>query len=60
MNAWRQKETKEEQELGIGSKTQESRGLCDAFRLFGNCAECFFLLFWNTEEGRKALICGDR
>jgi len=52
MNAWRQKETKEEQELGIGSKAQESRGLCDAFRLFGNCAECFFLLLLE-HGGRK-------
>jgi len=39
------KEIKREQELGIGSKAQESGSLCDAFLLFRDHAECFFFCF---------------
>jgi len=41
---------KEEQELGIGSKAQESRSLCDAFHLFRDHTECFFLLFGTRRK----------
>jgi len=55
------KEMKAKQELGIGSKAQESGSLCDAFLLFRDLVECFFLLFSVFEPGgRKAEMCGDR
>jgi len=43
----------EEQELGTGSKAQEGRSLCDGFLLFRDYAECFFLMFWSTEERKR-------
>jgi len=43
------KEMKAEQELGIGSKAQESGSLC-GFLLFRDYAECFFLLFWKRRK----------
>jgi len=51
---------KEEQELGIGSKAQESGSLCDTFLLFRDYAECFSLSFMFEPRGRKAEMCGDR
>jgi len=56
------KEVKAEQELGIGSKTQESGSLCDAFPLFRDHAECFFLLFLfsSREKGKRRCVVIDR
>jgi len=56
-------EMKAEQELVIGPKVHESRSLCDAFILFRDFTERFFLLFlfWDTEPaGKKVVMCGDR
>ena len=41
---------REEQVLGIGSKAQESRSLCDAFHWFRDYTECFFVLFGTRRK----------
>jgi len=51
---------KEEQELGIGLGAQQSRSLCDEVHLLRDYTECFFLLFWNTEEGKRRCVVIDR
>jgi len=45
-----EKKMEEKQELGIGSKAQESRSLCDGFICLEITTECFFLLFGTRRK----------
>jgi len=45
-----EKKMEEEQELGIGSKAQESRSLCDGFHLFRDYTEYFLILFGTRRK----------
>jgi len=56
-------EMKVEHESGIRPKKQDSGSLSDAFLLFGDYTECFFILFllWDAEPpGKKAEMCSNR
>ena len=55
-----EKKMEEEQELGIGSKAQESRSLCDGFHLFRDYNRMFLSFVWNTEEGKGRCVVIDR